>query len=56
MGRHGVICSETRAIGATILYPFRGQHAVRGSFSTGAVTSSGGNFDVFAFNYLYVWR
>lgn len=43
-------------IGATVLYPFAGRHAVRGSFSTGAVTSSGGDFNILAFNYLYAWR
>jgi hypothetical protein len=43
-------------VGATILYPFRGGHAVRGSLSAGVVTGSGGDFNIFAFNYLYVWR
>ncbi len=42
-------------IGATVMFPFKLQHAIRGSFSAGAVTESGGDFAIVAVSYLYVW-
>jgi hypothetical protein len=30
-------------------------HAVRGSFSTGVTTESGGDYDMFNFSYIYAW-
>ena len=42
-------------IGATVMFPFKLQHAIRGSFSAGAVTRSGGDFATVAASYLYVW-
>lgn len=41
--------------GATVLWPFRRGHAVRGTYSTGVVTESGGDYDVFSISYLRVW-
>ncbi len=41
--------------GATVVYPFKGRHAIRSSVSTGVVTESGGDFEIFALSYLYVW-
>ncbi len=41
--------------GATLLLPISGRHALRGSFSTGAVTKSGGDFQIFSLSYLYGW-
>ena len=42
--------------GATLVFPFKGQHAIRGSYSTGIVTESGGDFESFTLSYLSVWR
>ena len=42
-------------IGITTTFPIRGRHALRGSFSTGAVTESGGDFESFALSYIYAW-
>ena len=41
--------------GVTVVVPLRRQHAVRGSFSTGVVTESGGDFNIVSVSYLYVW-
>jgi hypothetical protein len=41
--------------GATMTWPFKPHHALRGSFSTGLVTESGGDYKVFSIGYLYVW-
>jgi len=41
--------------GATLVYPFRGHHALRFSWSTGLVTESGGDYDTYALNYFYAW-
>jgi hypothetical protein len=42
-------------VGVTFLVPIRRGHAVRGSFSTGAVTESGGDFDMYTLSYARVW-
>ncbi len=42
-------------IGATLTVPIKGRHALRGSFSTGAVTESSGDYDVFSLTYIYGW-
>ena len=42
-------------IGGTLVYPFKRRHAMRASFSTGAVTSSGGDFNTLTVSYMYVW-
>lgn len=42
-------------VGATVLFPFKRRHAIRGSLSTGAVTKSGGDFNIFAVAYVYAW-
>lgn len=41
--------------GATMLFPFKGGHAIRGSFSTGVAIQSGGDYDMFSLSYLYAW-
>jgi hypothetical protein len=43
-------------IGGTVVFPFKGRYAIRGSYSTGVVTESGGDFETFTLSYLYVWR
>lgn len=43
-------------VGVTVLFPVKGRHALRGSYSTGVVTESGGDFDMFSLSYLYVWQ
>jgi hypothetical protein len=43
-------------VGATVVFPLRQGHMIRGNFSTGAVTSSGGDFNILAVSYLYIWR
>jgi hypothetical protein len=47
---------ENSRIGGTLLYPFKGHHALRGSYSTGIITESGGHSDNVSLSYLYVWR
>ena len=42
-------------VGGTLVYPFKRQHAVRGNFSIGATTSSGGDFNNLTVSYVYVW-
>jgi hypothetical protein len=42
--------------GGTLVYPLKGHHAIRGSFSTGIVTESGGDFKNLSLSYLYLWR
>jgi hypothetical protein len=42
-------------VGATVVFPTRGNHAVRGSFSTGAATESGGDYEIFSVSYIVVW-
>lgn len=43
-------------IGATLVFPFQRQHALRVSLSTGMLTKSGGDFDSFSLSYVYAWR
>ncbi len=43
-------------IGATVVFPFRGRHAIRASASTGIITETGGDFESFSLNYVYAWR
>ena len=42
--------------GFTMTFPWKRHHAIRGSFSTGTVTSSGGDFDLFSIVYVYLWN
>ena len=42
-------------VGATLVFPIKGRHAIRTSYSTGAVTESGGDFEIFTMSYLYAW-
>lgn len=41
--------------GFTLVFPVKGRHALRGSFSTGVTTRSGGDFEIYALSYLYAW-
>lgn len=41
--------------GTTLVIPFKGGHALRGSFSTGAVTESGGDYDKYSLSYVRLW-
>lgn len=42
-------------VGATVVFPIRRGHALRGSFSTGTVTESGGDFDMYSLSYVRIW-
>jgi hypothetical protein len=42
-------------LGFTLFRPFRKRHAIRGSFSTGFVTESGGDFETYSLSYVYAW-
>ena len=42
-------------VGLTAVFPMKPRHALRGSISTGAVTKSGGDFEIFSLAYIYVW-
>ena len=46
---------RTSRVGATIVVPIRRGHALRGSFSTGAVTETGGDFNIYSISYLRLW-
>jgi len=43
-------------LGATLVYPFLRQHALRASASTGIVTETGTDFEMFSLAYFYAWR
>lgn len=42
--------------GMTAVFPIRGGHALRASYSTGVVTESGGDFESFSLSYIFAWR
>ena len=42
-------------VGFTVVFPIRGRHAVRGSYSTGVATRSGGDFELLNLSYLFAW-
>jgi hypothetical protein len=42
-------------VGFTVVFPIQGRHAIRGNFSTGLTTRSGGDFAIYALSYLYGW-
>ena len=42
--------------GLTLTFPWKHKHAIRGSYSTGVVTSSGGDFDMLTLLYAYAWH
>jgi len=42
-------------VGATLVFPIRGRHAIRGGFSTGVVTESGGDYEIYTLSYIYAW-
>ena len=42
-------------VGATVVFPFKSGHAIRSSVSTGVVTESGGDFQMFTLSYIYAW-
>ena len=42
-------------LGATVVFPIKGRHAVRGSFSTGAATKSGGDYEILSLSYIFAW-
>lgn len=41
-------------LGFSLGYPFGGRHAIKAGFSSGVVTESGGDYDTFTVNYLYL--
>lgn len=62
-GGHSTIGGETRPdlqrnsrLGATVAVPLGGGHAIKMSYSTGVVTKSGGDFEMFLVNYQLVFR
>jgi len=42
-------------LGGTLVVPFMGHHAIRASYSTGLATNTGGDFNSFSVNYVYLW-
>jgi hypothetical protein len=42
--------------GLTAVFPIKGRHALRASFSTAISTRSGGDFDNYSLGYFYAWR
>lgn len=45
---------NTRA-GVTLVFPIKQHYALRGGYSTGVTTRSGGDFDLFSVSLLYAW-
>jgi hypothetical protein len=41
--------------GLTLVFPFKGRQALRGSFSTGIKTRSGGDFEMYSLSWAYAW-
>jgi hypothetical protein len=61
-GGRTIIAGEEQAnlqrnsrIGATVVYPLARGHAIRGSYSTGVVAETGGDFEMLTLSYLYIW-
>ena len=46
---------QNARLGGTVVFPFKGQHAIRVGYSTGIATKSGGDFENFSLSYLYAW-
>jgi len=42
-------------IGVTAVFPIKGRHAIRTSYSTGIVTDSGGEYDTVTISYVHAW-
>lgn len=42
-------------IGGTIVFPFKQRHAIRGNYSTGIATRSGGDYDIYSISYIYAF-
>jgi len=42
-------------VGVTFVMPIKHRHAFRTSYSTGAVTTTGGDFEMFSLSYFYAW-
>lgn len=42
-------------LGTTLYVALKGGHALRGGYSTGVVTESGGDFEMFSISYVYAW-
>lgn len=42
--------------GVAALFPVKGRHALRLSYSTGLAVSAGGDFDQYSLSYVYAWR
>lgn len=62
-GGRTIVDGESRAdlqrnsrAGVTLTFPWQGHHAIRTSYSTGTVTTSGGDFDMFSLLYAYAWN
>ena len=47
---------ENSRLGASVLFPIKRGHAIKFTFSKGIATSTGGDFDNFTVNYIYLWR
>ncbi len=42
-------------VGVTFVIPIKGRHAIRTSYSTGAVTTTGGDYEMYSLSYLIAW-
>jgi hypothetical protein len=51
-GFRGSDLQRNTRVGMTVAYPFRGRHAVKASYSAGAVTESGGDYQMLLLTYL----
>ena len=54
-GADAINLQRNSRIGVTGVFPIRPGHALRGSVSTGAITETGGDFEIFSLAYIHSW-
>ncbi len=53
-GTKGADFQRNSRFGFTLVYPFKGAHAIKASFSTGIATKSGGDYQNIGISYIYL--
>jgi hypothetical protein len=54
-GADAINLQRNSRVGLTGVFPIRPGHALRGSVSTGAITETGGDFEIFSLAYVHSW-
>lgn len=52
-GTKGANFQRNSRVGFTVVHPIKGRHAIKGSFSNGVVTESGGDYQIISISYIY---